>query len=97
MRLDPAQVFLEAAGEFLVQHRPVEHLGGGAADAAAPNCARNSSWTDSWTITVPSEVHRCPAVPKPENSAPSTASLRSALGVTTIGFLPPSSRHGLCR
>src|SRR6266545_739733 len=69
-----------------------------AADAtAADSCARNSSWTDSCTMSVPSEVQRCPAVPKPENSAPSTASAMSALGVTTIGFLPPSSRQGACR
>src|SRR6266567_1412335 len=48
-------------------------------------------------MSVPRDVQRCPAVPKPENSAPCTASSMSALGVTTIGFLPPSSRHGLCR
>ena len=46
---------------------------------------------------MPSEVQRCPAVPKPENSAPSTARSRSALGVTTSGFLPPSSRQAVCR
>ena len=57
----------------------------------------NSSWTDSWTITVPSDVQRCPAVPKPENSAPSTARSSSASGITTSGFLPPSSRQGDCR
>ena len=34
------------------------------------------------------------AVPKPPNSAPSTARSMSASGITTIGFLPPSSRHG---
>src|SRR5215204_5327414 len=60
------------------------------------NLATNSSSTDSWTITVPREVHRCPAVPKPENRAPSTARSRSASGMTTRGFLPPSSRQGDC-
>ena len=49
------------------------------------------------TITVPSDVQRWPAVPKPPNSAPSTARSRSASSMTTIGFLPPSSRHGVCR
>src|SRR4051812_1222466 len=48
-------------------------------------------------MTVPREVQRCPAVPNPENNAPSTARSRSALGATTCGFLPPSSRHGVCR
>ena len=33
----------------------------------------------------------------PPNSAPSTARSRSASSITTIGFLPPSSRHGDCR
>ena len=46
---------------------------------------------------MPSEVQRCPAVPKPPNSAPSTARSTSASSITTIGFLPPSSRHGDCR
>ena len=32
--------------------------------------------------------------PDPLNSAPSTARSRSASGMTTSGFLPPSSRHG---
>ena len=45
---------------------------------------------------MPSDVHRCPAVPKPPNSAPSTARSTSASSITTIGFLPPSSRHGDC-
>ena len=102
MRLDPAEVLLEAVGELLVQHRPVEHVLRRGRRRRPPTPrprtgARNSSCTDSWTITVPSDVHRCPAVPKPENRAPSTASSRSASGVTTIGFLPPSSRQGLCR
>src|SRR3954471_20698820 len=52
---------------------------------------------DSGTIAVPSDVQRCPAVPKPANSAPSTARSMSASSMTTIGFLPPSSRHGDCR
>src|SRR4051794_12569529 len=52
---------------------------------------------DSCTIAVPSDVQRCPAVPKPANSAPSTARSMSASSITTIGFLPPSSRHGDCR
>src|SRR5215217_5261079 len=56
----------------------------------------NSSCTDSWTITVPSEVQRWPAVPKPLNSEPSAARSRSASGITTSGFLPPSSRQGDC-
>ena len=64
---------------------------------AASKRRRNSSCTDAWTITVPSDVQRCPAVPNPENSAPSTARSRSASGITTSGFLPPSSRHGFCR
>ncbi len=34
------------------------------------------------------------AVPKPLNSVPSTARSRSASGITTSGFLPPSSRQG---
>ena len=46
---------------------------------------------------MPSDVQRWPAVPKPANSAPSTARSRSASSITTIGFLPPSSRHGDCR
>ena len=45
----------------------------------------------------PSDVQRWPAVPKPENSAPSAARSRSASGITTSGFLPPSSRQGVCR
>src|SRR6266545_4960182 len=61
---------------------------------AAENRDRKSSWTDSSTITVPSEVHRCPAVPNPLNRAPSTARSRSASGMTTRGFFPPSSRQG---
>ena len=60
----------------------------------AASRARNSSWTPSWTIAVPSDVQRWPAVPKPLNSAPSTARSRSASSMTTSGFLPPSSRHG---
>ena len=42
-------------------------------------------------------MQRWPAVPKPPNSAPSTARSTSASSITTIGFLPPSSRHGDCR
>src|SRR5690348_5329034 len=57
----------------------------------------NSSWIESSTITVPSEVQRWPAVPKPLNSAPSTARSSVASGITTSGFLPPSSRQGFCR
>src|SRR5215217_6542529 len=68
----------------------------GASSTARVNLDINSSWTDSWTITVPKEVQRCPAVPKPENRAPSTARSRSASGITTRGFLPPSSRQGDC-
>ncbi len=60
----------------------------------ASSLATNSSWIDSWTIAVPSDVQRWPAVPKPPNSAPSTARSTSASSITTIGFLPPSSRHG---
>ena len=56
-----------------------------------------SSWMSACTIAMPSEVHRWPAVPNPLNSAPSTARSRSASGITTSGFLPPSSRHGDCR
>ncbi len=68
-----------------------------AARVAASKRRRKSSWTDSCTKTVPREVQRWPAVPKPLNSAPSTARSRSASGMTTSGFLPPSSRHGFCR
>src|SRR5262249_37529593 len=64
-----------------------------ADEVASAKRVRKSSWTDSWQITVPSEVHRCPAVPNPPNSAPSTARSRSALAVTTIGFFPPNSRQ----
>src|SRR5919112_1037744 len=67
-----------------------------ASSTAAANLEMNSSCTSSWTITVPREVQRWPAVPKPENSAPSTARSRSASGMTTSGFLPPSSRQGDC-
>ena len=56
----------------------------------------NSSCTDSSTITVPSDVQRWPAVPKPLNRAPSAARSRSASGITTSGFFPPSSRQGDC-
>src|SRR5437763_723803 len=69
----------------------------GAAATAALNAATNSSCRDSCTRTVPREVQRWPAVPNPANSAPSTARSRRADGVTTIGFLPPSSRQGDCR
>ena len=65
-----------------------------APSTAAANRERKSSWTDSSTITVPSDVHRWPAVPNPLNSAPSTARSRSASDMTTKGFLPPSSRQG---
>ena len=68
-----------------------------AARVAASNRATNSSWIDSCTMAVPSDVHRWPAVPNPLNSAPSTARSRSASDMTTSGFLPPSSRHGVCR
>src|SRR4051794_12074353 len=66
----------------------------GAADSRSESLATNSSYTDSCTIAVPSDVQRCPAVPNPPNSAPSTARSTSASSITTIGFLPPSSRHG---
>src|SRR2546429_3767674 len=65
-----------------------------AAETAALNRARNSSYRDSCPSTVPSDVQRWPAVPKPANRAPSTARSSRADGVTSIGFLPPSSRHG---
>ena len=68
-----------------------------AARVAASNRATNSSWIDPCTMAVPSDVHRWPAVPNPLNNAPSTARSRSASGMTTSGFLPPSSRHGVCR
>src|SRR5215212_7109626 len=68
----------------------------GASSTARVNLEMKSSWTDSWTITVPKDVQRWPAVPKPENRAPSTARSRSASGMTTRGFLPPSSRQGDC-
>src|SRR5215217_2614969 len=58
------------------------------------SCRTNSSWTSAWTIAVPSDVQRWPAVPNPPNRAPSTASAMSASSMITIGFLPPSSRHG---
>ena len=66
----------------------------GADDSRSDSFDTNSSYTDSCTIAVPSDVQRCPAVPKPPNSAPSTARSTSASSITTIGFLPPSSRHG---
>ena len=68
----------------------------GASSTALVKRSMNSSWIDSCTITVPSEVQRCPAVPKPLKSAPSTARSSSASGITTSGFLPPSSRQGDC-
>src|SRR5215208_1868716 len=69
----------------------------GACATASAKRRRNSSCTVSCTITVPSDVQRWPAVPKPLNSAPSTARSSSASSMTTSGFLPPSSRHGDCR
>ena len=57
----------------------------------------NASCTSAATIAVPSDVQRCPAVPNPLKRAPSTARSRSASGITTSGFFPPSSRHGVCR
>ena len=69
----------------------------GASPTAFEKRSTNASWTSVWTIAVPSDVHRWPAVPNPLNSAPSTARSRSASGITTSGFLPPSSRHGDCR
>ncbi len=97
---DQAEPVLEALGEALVDHRPVEHLLGRVADRrlldGLVKRSMNSSWIDSCTITVPSEVQRCPAVPKPLKSAPSTARSSSASGITTSGFLPPSSRQGDC-
>ncbi len=68
-----------------------------ARSTAAANRSRNSSWTARWAMTVPSEVQRWPAVPKPLNRAPSTARSSSASGITTSGFLPPSSRQGTWR
>ena len=65
----------------------------GASVTAFENRSRKSSCTSRCTITVPSDVHRWPAVPKPLNSAPSTARSRSASGITTSGFFPPSSRQ----
>ena len=38
------------------------------------------------------EVQRCPAVPTAPNNAPVSTMLRSALGVTMMALLPPSSR-----
>ena len=45
-------------------------------------------------VDVTGSMQRWPAAPKPPNRAPSTARSRSASGMTTIGFLPPSSRQG---
>ena len=42
-------------------------------------------------------MQRWPAVPNPANRAPSITRSISASGITTIGFLPPSSRHGDCK
>ena len=69
----------------------------GEDSSRAESLATNSSKTDSCTIAVPRDVQRWPAVPNPPNSAPSTARSTSASSITTIGFLPPSSRHGDCR
>ena len=90
---------LEALGEALVDHRPVQDVLERVADRRRRRAARRA-WRrtrrrrDSCTIAVPSDVQRWPAVPKPPNSAPSTARSTSASSITTIGFLPPSSRHG---
>src|SRR5215217_2277881 len=64
-----------------------------ASSTAAVSRVTNSSWTDSCTIAVPSDVQRWPAVPKPLKSAPSTARSSVASGITTSGFFPPSSRQ----
>jgi hypothetical protein len=89
---DPAEEGLVPVGEVLGQQRPIQHLLQRVADrrpsARGVERAANSSCTDSSTITVPRLVHRWPAVPKPENSAPSTARSRSASRVITMGFLP---------
>src|SRR5712691_3046226 len=69
----------------------------GAFSTAALKRERNSSWMDWCTMAVPSDVQRWPAVAKPLNTAPATARSRSASGITTRGFFPPSSRQGDCR
>ena len=46
------------------------------------------SW---WTMRLPRLVQRWPAVPNPDQYAPASALSMSALGITTSGFLPPSS------
>ena len=64
---DQAEPVLEPLGEALVQHRAVEDVLRRVADrgGAQPlvELATYSSWTDSWTIAVPSDVQRWPAVP----------------------------------
>ena len=102
VRLDPVQVLLVAVGELRVQHRAHQHVLGrvahpGRRDGRVEPARGTRRARESCTITVPRQVQRWPPVPKPENSAPSTARSRSALGVTTSGFLPPSSRHAVCR
>ena len=85
-----------------MDHRAVEDVlrrvaDRGALDRAPSGARRSRRARARATITVPSDVQRWPAVPKPLNSAPSTARSRSASAMTTSGFLPPSSRHGDCR
>ena len=57
------------------------------ASSRSSNCAR----APDWTITRLHAVQRCPAVPKADQTMPSTARSRSASFSTMMAFLPPSS------
>src|SRR5580704_17424775 len=62
----------------------------------ATNLSMNSLYRLLCTATRLAAVQRCPLVPKPPQTAPSTAKSRLASSMTMMVFLPPISRwHGL--
>ena len=86
-----------------MDHRAVEDVLRRVADRRAPR-PRASAARRSRRRPASCDDRRCPATCSagpPSRSRrtarPRTARSRSASAVTTIGFLPPSSRHGDCR
>src|SRR6267143_5552137 len=60
--------------------------------ARATKRSTNSLYTLLCTATRLAAVHRCPDVPKPPQTAPSTAKSRLASSMTMMMFLPPISK-----
>src|SRR6266404_947931 len=56
------------------------------------NRTTNSLYTLLWTARRLAAVQRCPVVPNPPQTAPSTAKSRLASSITMMMFLPPISK-----